>query len=174
MGGGDRGWLLGRAVVEAGHAARVVPSDASHAGAQGRAHPGARAAAEQRKSKPHDPELFPADPRRLATLRGALERVTLACWLFGSASGSQEEVQAWHGDRLEAFVRQLLDSSARGFVYEAAGSVAPEVRAQGARLAAETAARHAMVLGLLEQDPADEAAWLEQARERTLALVETA
>ncbi len=158
--------LLAEAIAEAGHATRLVV----RAGAHG----SARAGTEHPQSKHPHLEPFTADPNRLGTLRGALERVTLACWLFGCAEGTPEEVRAWHGARLEAFMRQLVDSSARGFVYEAGGSAPAAVRAEGARLARDLAARNAIALAVLERDPRDVVAWLAQARAATLSLLEPA
>jgi hypothetical protein len=164
VGGEARALQLARAVAETGHAVRVVV----RAGAPG----GTPAGAEHPESEHPTLELFPADPSRLATLRRALEQVTLACWLFGAAPGTSEELTAWHGALLEAFMRQMLDSSARGFLYEAAGGARAELRAQGERLATDFAARHAIAFALIESETGSDGTWLEDALAATLSLLE--
>jgi uncharacterized protein YbjT (DUF2867 family) len=49
-------------------------------------------------------ECWIGTPDRLATLRGALENVTIVCWLLGSAAGSAQALRALHGTRLEFFL----------------------------------------------------------------------
>ena len=53
-------------------------------------------------------------PERLATLRGALEHVTIACWLLADVD-DQELARALHGPRLESFLGDAIDSTLRGF-----------------------------------------------------------
>jgi len=110
-------------------------------------------------------EYFPGTPDRLATLRGALEHVTIACWLLADASGDRELVRALHGPRLESFLGGAIDTTLRGFVYEAGGgAVAAELLAGGERIVSETAARNLIPVAVLRSDPLDGDAWLEQAR----------
>ncbi len=66
-------------------------------------------------------ECWIGTPERLGTLRAALENVTIACWLLATAAGAEDEVRALHGSRLEFFLGQSIDTTVRGFVYEAAG-----------------------------------------------------
>src|SRR5947209_19816979 len=103
VGGGCRGRLLAGDLVGKGHAIRITTREER-----------GRAAIEARGA-----ECWIGTPDRLGTLRGALEGVTLACWLLGSASGSAPQVGALHTSRLGAFVRQLIDTTVRGFIYEA-------------------------------------------------------
>ena len=74
VGGGCRGRRLAACMVAAGHSARITTR--SEAG---------RGAIEQAGA-----ECWIGTPDRLATLRGALDSVTIACWLLGSASGGAE------------------------------------------------------------------------------------
>ena len=63
------------------------------------------------------------DPDRIGTLIPALQHVSVACVLLGSATGEEDHVAALHGTRLEMLLAKLLDTTARGIVYEARGSV---------------------------------------------------
>jgi hypothetical protein len=79
-----------------------------------------------------------ADPDRPGTLLELCGDVSVVVWLLGSASGDAEAVSAIHGPRLERLLEKLVDSPLRGFAYEAAGTVDPEVL-QGGRLIVERA-----------------------------------
>jgi hypothetical protein len=65
-------------------------------------------------------ECWIGTPDRLATLRGALENVTIACWMLAGASGPREDVEALHCSRLEFFLAQAIDTTVRGLIYDAA------------------------------------------------------
>jgi hypothetical protein len=155
--GASRGVRLAGALSAEGHAVRVVTSD-----------PERRAAIERA-----DAECFVGTPDRLATLSGALEHVTIACWLLADASGDTELVRALHGSRLERFLCGAIDSSLRGFVYEAGGHVVPVAAfAEGQRIVSETAARNSIPAAILTVDPLDSDVWLAQARAAVSALLE--
>ena len=152
--GGCRGRELAAAVVAEGHAVRVTT----------RGEPG-RAAIEQSGA-----ECFIGTPDRLATLRAALDGVTVICWLLGAATGSHAELEALHGTRLEFFLSQAIDTTARGFVYEAAGAQ-PQLLAAGARRARTLLELNAIPARFLSADPADRAAWLAQAHGAVASLL---
>ena len=97
-------------------------------------------------------------------MRYALENVTIAGWLLGSASGTREQLAELHGTRLEFFCQQAIDTTVRGLVYEASGTVDPEILAAGADLVAVKAAYNEIPLRVLRADPADVEAWTAQAR----------
>jgi hypothetical protein len=99
----------------------------------------------------------------VATLRYALEGVTLACWLLGTACGDGDAVRALHGSRLEFFLGQTIDTTVRGLVYEAAGSVAEPTLASGRELVAACAAFNEIPLRVLDADPRDLDRWGAQA-----------
>ncbi len=101
--GGCRGRRLAAALVGEGHAVRITTRDER-----------GRAAIEAAGA-----ECWVGTPDRLATLRGALENVTILCWMLATATGSAEELDALHGSRLEFFMTQAIDTTVRGFVYEA-------------------------------------------------------
>lgn len=146
--GASRGLRLASALVEEAHAVRVVASD-----------PQRRADIESAGA-----ECFIGTPDRLATLRGALEHVTIACWLLAEDMGDPELTRALHGPRLERFVCGAIDTTLRGFLYEAGGrAVAAEVLAHGSQIVSETAALNSIPAAILTADPAGANAWLEQA-----------
>jgi uncharacterized protein YbjT (DUF2867 family) len=155
VGGGCRGRLLASALTADGHAVRV--STRSEAG---------RSAIEASGA-----ECWIGTPDRLATLRAALEGVTILCWLLGSAAGSPEALRALHGERLQFFLTQAIDTTVRGFVYEAAGTTVPAaVLRVGERIVDELAQRNAIPVAFLRADPGDTAAWMTEAS-RTISLL---
>lgn len=155
--GASRGLRFAEALLDEGHAVRVVTAAPERRG----------------KIEAIGAECFLGTPDRLATLRGALEHVTIACWLLADVGGDEEFVRALHGPRLERFVCGAIDSTLRGFLYEAGGSVVPpEVLAEGERIVSETAARNLIPVAILTADPLDVDAWLAQARSALGALLE--
>jgi uncharacterized protein YbjT (DUF2867 family) len=72
-----------------------------------------------------------ADPDRPGTVLDLCGDVAVVVWLLGSAAGRTDEVAAIHGPRLERLLEKLVDSPVRGFAYEVAGSVDPELLAAG-------------------------------------------
>ncbi|MFZ1154839.1 MAG: hypothetical protein WAN93_08045 [Solirubrobacteraceae bacterium] len=155
--GASRGLHLAGALVAEGHAVRVVTSSSER-----------RVEIERAGA-----ECFLGTPHRLATLRGALEHVTIACWLLADASGDPELVRALHGSRLERFVCGAIDTTLRGFVYETGGSAVPaEVLEQGERIVLETAARNSIPVATLKVDPLDFNEWLVSARAAVSSLLE--
>jgi hypothetical protein len=110
-------------------------------------------------------ECWIGTPDRLATLRAALEGVTILCWLLGSAVGSQQELHSLHTDRLRFFLTQAIDTTVRGFVYEApAAATASDPLAQGERIVRELTERNAIPVAFLTADSTDIGAWLPEAR----------
>jgi nucleoside-diphosphate-sugar epimerase len=81
-----------------------------------------------------------ADPERPATVLDLVGDVATVYWLLGSASGETENIEAIHGPRLERLLERLVETPVRRFVYEAFGSVDPEVLAGGAALVERAAA----------------------------------
>jgi hypothetical protein len=155
--GADRGLRLAKVLVEEGHAVRVVAS-----------------APERREEvEASGAEYVAGNPDRLATLRGALEHVAIACWLLADAGGDPELVKALHGPRLEQFLLGAIDSTLRGFLYEAGGVTVPaEVLAKGERIVSETAVRNSIPMAILTADPTGVDAWLTQARAAIGSLLE--
>ncbi len=118
-------------------------------------------------------ECWIGTPDRLATLRGALENVTIACWLLGSASGAPARLRALHSSRLQFFLGQAIDTTVRGFIYEASGTtVPPEVLSEGERIVGAAGERNAMPVAFLRAAAEDSEAWLTAARAAVDALLE--
>jgi hypothetical protein len=152
VGGGCRGRRLASVLTReehGGHAVRITT----------RAESG-RAAIEQAGA-----ECWVGTPARLATLRGALESVAVVCWLLGAAEGSSEELRALHSTRLEFFLGQAIDTTMRGFLYEASGvTVAPEVLAAGEQIVRRAGQRNSIPVAFLRADIAAPHAWQADAR----------
>jgi len=154
--GGARGRTLAASLIAQGHAVRITTRDQD-----------GRAAIESVGA-----ECWIGTPDRVATLRYALESVTIACWLLGNACGDRDAVDALHSSRLEFFVNQTIDTTVRGLLYEAAGAVAAPTLAAGRELIAGLAAYNAIPLRVLDADPADPPAWVAQARAALAQLME--
>lgn len=145
--GADRGLRLAKALLAEGHAVRATTSDSVRTKAIEAA----------------GGEFLLGTPERLATLRGALEHVTVACWLLADVE-DPELTRALHGPRLERFLGDAIDSTLRGFVYESGGRAVPaKVLADGERVVSETARLNSIPVALLRADPLDLDVWLAQA-----------
>lgn len=147
IGGGARGRALAAELAASGHAVRITTRTQ-----------GGRAAIEAAGA-----ECWVGTPDRIASLRYALENVTIACWLLGTACGAPEQLRDLHGSRLEFFLGQTIDTTVRGLVYEAAGPVDAGVLAGGRALVHERAEHNAIPLAVLDADPRDARAWRAQA-----------
>jgi len=110
VGGGCPGRRLARRLVADGHAVRITTR--TEAG---------RAAIEEAGA-----ECWIGTPDRLATLRGSLDRVAIACWMLAGAHGDPEQVAALHASRLEFFLTQAIDTTVRGVIYDATPGRMPE------------------------------------------------
>jgi hypothetical protein len=149
VGGGCRGRQLAHGMVSDGLPVRVITR--TEAG---------RAAIEATGA-----ECWIGTPDRLATLRGALDSVTILCWLLGSAAGSPEVLRELHTSRLQFFLTQAIDTTVRGFVFEARASSTPaQLLLEGTQIARALAERNAIPACFLAADPNDTAAWLRDAR----------
>jgi hypothetical protein len=155
IGGGSRGRLLAGDLVAVGHAVRITTREEA-----------GRAAIETVGA-----ECWIGTPDRIATLRYALEGVTLACWLLGNACGPPATLRDLHGSRLEFFCHQVIDTTVRGLVYECAGSVPLDVLAHGRALVEEATRFNAIPLAVLDAEPADLDAWCSQAQAAVGALL---
>ena len=147
IGGGARGRALAAELAADGHAVRITTR-----GEAGRAAIEAAGA-----------ECWIGTPDRIASLRYALENVTIACWLLGTACGPPEQLRDLHGSRLEFFLGQTIDTTVRGLVYEVAGSVDADTLAAGRALARERAAYNEIPLALIDADPRERERWREEA-----------
>ncbi len=159
--GGCRGRRLATSLVGEGHAVRITTRDHR-----------ARASIEEAGA-----ECWIGTPDRLATLRAALDGVTILCWLLASARGTPEELAALHGTRLEFFLTQAIDTTVRGFLYEApdavdaAGALGAAGAADGEPRVRALLARNAIPGAFLRADPEDVSAWLAEAGAAVAALL---
>src|SRR4051794_4286843 len=144
--------MLARELVAAGHIVRGTTRDP------------ARVAAIEAAGA----EGVVADPYRLATVMPLLDGASAVLWLMGTANGSADSVEAVHGTRLESMLELIVDTHARGFVYET-GGVERELGVHAARCAAEV---YEMPIAVLDTDPGDHARWLADARQAALRLLE--
>jgi nucleoside-diphosphate-sugar epimerase len=106
-------------------------------------------------------EAVVADPDLVASVLEQIEGVTLIVWLLGRASGSAESLAALHGPRLERVLEEIVDTPVRGFVYEAAGTVAEAELRRGARAVEEASRRWRIPVELVGADPGTPGAWRE-------------
>ena len=95
----------------------------------------------------------------IATLARSLEHVSVACVLLGSAAGSPEQLAALHGTRLDMLLTRMVDTTVRGIVYEASGSVDAGVLEAGATRVRERCEDARIPYALMRSDPGDVDAW---------------
>ena len=155
VGCGCRGRWLARELVAAGHVVRGTTRTG-----------GGRAAIQAAGVEP-----WIGDPDRVGTLTGALDNVTVVCWLLASAKAADESLRALHGPRLRAFCERLVDTTVRGLVYEAAGALDDAVLAAGHAIVAEAARTWEIPVRTLETPPQDGDAWLRDARGAVIELL---
>jgi len=159
VGGGCRGRQLASALVGEGYAVRISTREET-----------GRTAIQKAGA-----ECWIGTPDRLATLRGALENVTILCWLLGTAAGPERELHALHTSRLRFFLTQAIDTTVRGFVYEARGAAASAALARdGEAIVRALTARNSIPTAYLTADPRDLDGWLADARASVASLLAVA
>jgi uncharacterized protein YbjT (DUF2867 family) len=157
LGGGCRGRALATSMVHDGYAVRATT----------------RTEANRPAIEAAGAECWIGTPDRLATLRGALQNVTIVCWLFGSATGPPAQLRDLHTSRLRFFLGGAIDTTVRGFLYEASGATVPaEVLAEGERIAREVGEQNAMPMAFLRAGGEDPEVWLAEARAGVEQLLE--
>jgi uncharacterized protein YbjT (DUF2867 family) len=144
IGCGCRGTSLAGALIERGHVVRATT----------------RRAERTASIEAAGAEAVVADPDRIATVAPALEHVAVVCVLLGSASGDHERVAAVHETRLDMLLTRILDSTVRGVVYEASGTVEPSVLARGAARVRVFCEDSRIPYALLEADPSEPDEWV--------------
>ena len=114
-------------------------------------------------------ECWLGAPERLGSLRAALDGVTIACWMLARATGSAAEVRSLHGSRLELFLRYVIDTTVRGFVYDASpGALSEQLLEEGAAVTRSLTRQHSIPAWVLvhgDEAPGDDAGWVRAARE---------
>ncbi len=140
VGGGCPGRRLAARLLGDGHAVRVTT----------------RAEAGRDAIEETGAECWLGTPDRLATMRGALDHVTIACWMLAGARGEREQLHALHSSRLEFFLTQAIDTTVRGFLYDASArdggsqAVMPAMLAEGAGVVARVTERNAIPAAVLD------------------------
>jgi hypothetical protein len=138
VGCGCRGRQLAKALVGEGHSARGT----------------SRSAESLPEIQAAGAEAAVANPDRLGTLLPLLEGVSAVCWLMGTA-----DVEPLHGPRLRSMQEKLVDSPARGLIYEGAGTARRDLLAGGAQIVREVGKTFRMPVAVVGEDPADIDAW---------------
>ncbi len=112
-------------------------------------------------------ECWIGTPDRLATLRGSLENVTIACWMLARAHGPRDELAALHGSRLEFFLGQAIDTTVRGLLYDASSAPGSAVSAQtlagGEQIFRSLTELNSIPAVVLDGEGSDEESWITQA-----------
>jgi hypothetical protein len=144
IGCGCRGLALAGALRDAGHVVRGTTRDPERTSSLAVA----------------GVEPFVGDPDRVGTLVPALQHVGVVCVLLGSATGEPEQLEALHGPRLEMLLTKLIDTTVRGVVYEATGTVPGPVLGRGAELVRLACERSRIPFALLDADSTDHEGWL--------------
>jgi uncharacterized protein YbjT (DUF2867 family) len=108
-------------------------------------------------------EPYVGDPDRVGTLFPALAHVGVACVLLGSATGTDEHLAALHSTRLDMLLEKMLDTTVRAVVYEAVGTVEPQLLSVGSGRVRYWCERSLIPYVLLQSDPADHEAWTQAA-----------
>ena len=156
VGGGCRGLELARELIAEGHAARCVTRTED-----------GRSAIEAAGG-----ECWVGTPDVIGSLRYALENVTLLFWLLGTASGDEEKVAALHGSRLRMMLEKTTDTTVRGVIYEAAGTVGEPLLASGVAEMELAREKNAIPFALLRSDPRGARdAWLAEAQQAISGLL---
>ena len=148
VGGGCPGRELAARLIGDGHAVRITTREER-----------GRAAIERSGA-----ECWIGTPDRLATMRGALDHVTIACWMLAGARGDSAQLRDLHGSRLEFFLSQAIDTTIRGFLYDAtpAGEAPRELLADGAAIVTRMTELNAIPATVLDEarDDGGRAAWV--------------
>jgi hypothetical protein len=149
VGGGCRGLALGRELVAGGHAVRATTRHERNRG----------------RIEAAGAECWIGDPDVVGTLRYALENVTILVWALGCAAGTPEQGAALHGPRLEMMLSKTIDTTVRGVVYEAAGTVGADALAAGVATLRRTCERNEIPYAIVDAEPASREAWVASTRQ---------
>jgi prephenate dehydrogenase len=155
IGCGCRGLELAALLRADGHAVRGTTRDPSRVGALDDA----------------GVEAVVADPDRVATVAPVLDHVVIACVLLGSATAAPESLAALHTSRLEMLLTRMVDSTVRGILYEARGTVEQALLEAGAMRVRAVAEDSQIPYVLLDADPQHHAAWALAARDAVADLL---
>lgn len=148
VGCGCRGLALASALKEDGHAVRGTTRDPSRAA----------------ELESAGVEAWVGDPDRIATINYSMENATILCWMLASAEGEAEDVAALHGTRLQMLLERSIDTTIRGVLYEASGSLPAHVLKAGSDEVERACRKNEIPWALLEADPSDSEQWVREAK----------
>ena len=146
VGGGCRGLRLARELVADGNAVRAVT----------------RSEDRRAQIEAAGCECWIGDPDRIGTLRYALDNVTVLLWLLGTATGPN--VAELHGSRLRMMLEKVTDTTVRGVLYEAAGTVDAATLRAGATEVGRARELNEIPGAVLDADPRAPDEWVPAAR----------
>ena len=112
-----------------------------------------------------------ADLDRVGTVLEHVGDVAVVYLLLGSAAGEPEALASIHGHRLERLLEKLVDTPVRGVVYEATGSVEPQLLAAGAEIVSTAARTWRIPVAVVEEAPAEPAEWTQTMTDLALQLL---
>ena len=97
-------------------------------------------------------EAVLADPNRPGTILELVNDVAVLVLLLGSARGSDEELAAIHGPRLERLMEHLVETPVRGVVYEgtAGGNKIVRAASQTWRIPVEILTEHSSAASVVK------------------------
>ena len=148
VGCGERGLELARLLREDGHAVRGTTRSESRSS----------------ELEAEGVEPWIGDPDRIATIHYAMENATILCWMLASAEGPVESVAALHGTRLQMMLERTIDSTVRGVLYEANGSLPAAVLDGGAAEVERACSKNEIPWALLVEPPDDPQRWAARAK----------
>jgi uncharacterized protein YbjT (DUF2867 family) len=155
VGAGCRGQRLARALREEGHAVRATSRTEER-----------RAAIEATGA-----EFYLGTPDKIGTLTYALDNATVLVWLMGSAAGTEEALVALHTTRLQMLLERTIDTTIRGLVYEAAGTVPDPILEAGAETVRTACEYSEIPHAIVREDPSDPDVWHGAAHAAVAALL---
>jgi uncharacterized protein YbjT (DUF2867 family) len=158
VGCGCRGRLLGARLIEAGWAVRGTSRY------------------DEKLAAVYEAGIDPAlaDPNRPGTLLELVGDVAVLVYLLGSADGTAAELAAIHGPRLERLMEKLVDTPVRGVLYEAVGSVDPELLAAGAEIVRSAGATWRIPHEIVAAAPSDPERWATETADAAMRLLSPA
>jgi uncharacterized protein YbjT (DUF2867 family) len=115
-----------------------------------------------------------ADLDRVGTVLEQVADVAVVYLLLGSAAGEPEALAELHRHRLERLLEKLVDTPVRGVVYEAAGSVDPELLAAGAELVRAAERTWRIPAAIVTEYEEDHGLWAEETGKLALELLSPA
>jgi NAD(P)-dependent dehydrogenase (short-subunit alcohol dehydrogenase family) len=115
-----------------------------------------------------------ADPDRVGTVHELVGDVAVLFHLLGSASGEPETLAAIHGPRLERLMEKVVDTPVRGVVYEAVGSVEPELLATGREIVDAASRTWQIPVAVVDTDRDDPSDWAQEMTNLALELLSPA